>query len=141
MLRLDYLSCVLTIASTVMVGRRQWQGWVLAGANSAIISVIGMETGQWGFVPANVFCIAIYLYNIRKWREPESETVQSPSVRMSVSLNEQQDTVQAQESAIHRFRAACRRMGRHAGDERAIEMGNRIRARRISNQRESRTPR
>lgn len=141
LLRLDNISCLLTVLSTVMVGRRQWQGWVLAGANSAIISVIGMETGQWGFVPANVFCIAIYLYNIRKWREPESEPVQSPTVRMSVSLNEQQDAVQAQESAIHRFRAACRRMGRHAGDERAVEMGNRIRARRISNQRESRTPR
>jgi len=140
LLRLDNVSCLLTILSTVMVGRRKWEGWVVAGANSAIIAVIGLETGQWAFVPANAFCIAIYLYNIRKWRTPESETAQSPTARMSGSLNGQ-NTARAEDSAIHKLRAACRRMGRHAGDERAIEMGNRIRARRISNQRESRTPR
>ncbi|HEX5434649.1 MAG TPA: hypothetical protein VFY05_10460 [Candidatus Angelobacter sp.] len=140
LLRLDTISCLLTILSTVMVGRRKWEGWVVAGANSAIIATIGLETGQWGFVPANVFCIAIYLYNIRKWRKPNRETAQSPSARMSDSLNGQQDAVQAQDSAIHRFRAACRRMGRHTGDERAIKMGNRIRARWIPNQRKSHTP-
>ena len=40
-MRLDYLSCVLTVLSTVMVGRRKWEGWLVAGANSAIISVNG----------------------------------------------------------------------------------------------------
>ena len=40
-LRLDYLSCVLTVLSTILVGRRCWEGWVLAAANSAIICVIG----------------------------------------------------------------------------------------------------
>lgn len=141
LLRLDNISCLLTILSTVMVGRRKWEGWVVAGANSGIIAVIGLETGQWGFVPANAFCIAIYLYNIRKWRTPQSETAQSPSACMSGSLNGQQDTLRAPDGAIHRFRAVCRRMGRHTGDERAIKMGNRIRGRWISNQRESRTPR
>lgn len=79
MLHLDYVSCLLTVLSTVLVGRRKWQGWVVAGANSAIISMIGLRTGQWGFVPANAFCIAIYLYNIRKWRAPEEQTPESPS--------------------------------------------------------------
>ena len=67
-LRLDYLSCLLTIVSTVLVGRRMWQGWVIASANSAIICVIAFRTAQMGFVPANVFCLAIYGYNIAKWK-------------------------------------------------------------------------
>src|SRR5437667_7878200 len=36
-LRLDCLSCVLTVFSTILVGRRCWEGWVLAAANSVII--------------------------------------------------------------------------------------------------------
>jgi len=67
-LRLDYLSCVLTILSTVLIGRRLWQGWVIAGVNSVIICVIGVRTAQLGFVPANAFCIALYAYNLVSWR-------------------------------------------------------------------------
>jgi hypothetical protein len=69
-LHLDYVSCLLTIASTILVGRRKWQGWVVAAVNSVIISVIGLRTGQWGLVPANVFCLAIYAYNLSTWRSP-----------------------------------------------------------------------
>ena len=138
-MRLDYLSCVLTVLSTVMVGRRKWEGWLVAGANSAIISVIGLRTGQWGFVPANAFCIAIYLYNIHKWRAAGSQQTESQNSALSATLNGQ-ITAQAESAATHRPRFAWRRSGRHAGDERATEMGNRIRARRVPNQRESRTP-
>jgi hypothetical protein len=74
-LRLDYLSCLLTVLSTVLVGRRMWQGWVVASANSAIICVIALRTAQVGFVPANIFCLAIYGYNIAKWRSPVSEGI------------------------------------------------------------------
>ncbi len=70
-LRLDYISCLLTVLSTVLVGRRMWQGWIVASANSAIICVIALRTAQVGFVPANLFCVAIYGYNIAKWRTPE----------------------------------------------------------------------
>src|SRR5579864_4013110 len=38
MLRLDYLSCFLTILSTVLIGKKLWQSWVVAGANSIIIA-------------------------------------------------------------------------------------------------------
>lgn len=69
MLRLDYLSCVLTIASTILVGRRCWEGWLLATVNSAIICVIGVKTAQLGFIPANVFCIAMSVVNLRTWRK------------------------------------------------------------------------
>jgi len=68
MLRLDYISCVLTILSTVLVGRKLWQGWVVAGANSLLICLIGIRTAQFGFVPANLFCICLYYYNLQTWK-------------------------------------------------------------------------
>jgi hypothetical protein len=70
-LRLDCLSCVLTIFSTILVGRRCWEGWVLAAANSLIICVIGLRTAQLGFIPANLFCIVLYALNLRTWRKAE----------------------------------------------------------------------
>jgi len=68
-LRLDYLSCVLTVVSTVLIGRRNWEGWVLAGVNSAIICVIGLRTSQLGFIPANLFCIVLYGFNLHSWKK------------------------------------------------------------------------
>jgi nicotinamide riboside transporter PnuC len=67
-LRLDYLSCVLTIASTILVGRRCWEGWLVATANSIIMCIIGLKTAQLGFIPANLFCIVISANNLRTWR-------------------------------------------------------------------------
>ncbi len=67
MFRLDYLSCVLTVLSTVLIGRKEWAGFVIAGANSLIISYIALETHQTGFIPANIFCIVIYVFSIRAW--------------------------------------------------------------------------
>ena len=78
MLRLDYLSCALTILSTCLVSRRMWQGWVVASVNSVIICVIGYRTAQLGFVPANLFCLALYVHAIYKWKRPSEETA-SPS--------------------------------------------------------------
>jgi len=68
MLRLDYLSCFLTILSTVLIGKKLWQGWLIAGANSIILCFIGMRTAQFGFLPANLFCIALYANNLWNWR-------------------------------------------------------------------------
>ena len=72
MLRLDYLSCLLTVASTILVGRRCWEGWALAAVNSAIICVIGFRTAQLGFIPANLFCIVVSAINLRAWRKSGS---------------------------------------------------------------------
>lgn len=71
MLRLDYLSCVLTILSTILIGRRCWEGWVLAAVNSVIICIIGFKTAQLGFIPANLFCLVLYGVNLRTWRKAE----------------------------------------------------------------------
>jgi hypothetical protein len=67
--RLDYLSCMLTITSTILVGRRCWGGWLLATVNSVIMCIIGIKTAQLGFIPANVFCIAISVINLLAWRK------------------------------------------------------------------------
>ena len=69
MLRLDYISCILTIISTVLVGRKMWFGWIVAGVNSLLICIIGARTDQFGFIPANVFCVALYSYNLWAWRK------------------------------------------------------------------------
>jgi hypothetical protein len=66
--RLDYLSCCLTILSTVLLGKRLWQGWVIAGLNSVVICIIGMRTAQFGLVPANLFCLGLYANNLLNWR-------------------------------------------------------------------------
>ena len=68
MLKLDYLSCVLTITSTILVGRRCWQGWLLAAVNCVIMCIIGIKTAQLGFIPANIFCIVVSAINLRTWR-------------------------------------------------------------------------
>lgn len=74
--RLDYLSCILTILGTIMLGKKLWQGWVVAAVNSAVVCVIGLRTAQFGFVPANLFCIALYASNVVTWRvKPRSSSV------------------------------------------------------------------
>ncbi len=79
MLRLDYLSCVLTITSTILVGRRCWEGWLLADVNSVIICIIGIKTAQLGFIPANIFCIAISVINLRTWRRAAALSSSCPN--------------------------------------------------------------
>lgn len=68
LLRLDYVSCVLTILATILLGRKLWLGWVVAAVNSAVVCVIGVRTAQFGFVPANLLCIALYTSNLVSWR-------------------------------------------------------------------------
>jgi hypothetical protein len=41
---------------------------VVAAANSVIICAIGMRTAQFGFVPANLFCMGLYANNLWSWR-------------------------------------------------------------------------
>jgi len=69
MFRLDYISCVLTISAAILLGQKRWQGWLLAAINSILICEIALNTSQLGFIPANVFCVALYAYNILGWRK------------------------------------------------------------------------
>jgi hypothetical protein len=68
MFRLDYFSCILTVVSTILIGKKEWSGFVVAGINSVLISLIALQTHQIGFIPANAFCILIYVFSIRAWR-------------------------------------------------------------------------
>jgi len=67
MFRLDYLSCLLTILGTVLVGRKSWTGLLVSIVNSLIVCVIGLHTSQFGFIPANLICICVYAFSIRSW--------------------------------------------------------------------------
>jgi|SRR6266481_3237457 len=121
MLRLDYLSCLLTITSTILIGRRKWHGWIIAGVNSAIITVIGIRTSQIGFVPANLFCIAIYGYNLMQWRKP-AQTKDSPAPAMS-------DTLKT-EAPMHAPRRFARSLSRaFTAHERPSRNSDRVRQR------------
>ena len=76
MFHLDYISCLLTVLSTFLVGRKLWMGLVIAALNSVIICLIGWKTAQFGFIPANLICIAVYALSIRSWRQkPQPEPV------------------------------------------------------------------
>ena len=128
MLRLDYLSCILTIVSTVLIGRRKWQGWIVAGLNSIVISVIGLRTAQTGFIPANLFCIAIYGYNIMQWRSAAQPEKSRPAVAS--------DALEAYASITHAPRRFVRRLRRaYAGDDRLSRSSDRIRQRSLPHQR------
>lgn len=71
---LDYLSCALTVLSTVLVARKMWAGLVVAGINSVLICLIGLKTSQFGLIPANLFCIAVYAGSFRSWIRPGPQT-------------------------------------------------------------------
>ena len=83
MFRLDYLSCLLTIASTILIGRRCWEGWALAGVNSILICIIGLRTEQLGFIPANLFCIVVSAINLHAWRKAKASVPSPASLKLT----------------------------------------------------------
>jgi hypothetical protein len=82
MLHLDYVSCLLTILSTVLIGKRLWYGWIIAAINSLVICVIGVQTAQYGFLPGNLLCIVLYAHNLSNWR-PGIQKEAAPSSALS----------------------------------------------------------
>jgi hypothetical protein len=81
MIRLDYISCVLTIVSTVLIGKKIWHGWLVAALNSVVVCLIGLRTAQFGFVPANLFCIGLYANNLSRWRPKDHGSLPAESPR------------------------------------------------------------
>jgi hypothetical protein len=117
-MRLDYLSCVLTVVSTVMIGRRMWQGWIVTGLNSIILCIIGIKTAQFGLIPANLFCVAMYAYNVFTWR-----SAVQPAVSGGMQL--EAATKQYLESRGRRAKGRIRGLG----DEQSSGSQHRIRQR------------
>jgi len=77
MFRLDYLSCFLTVVATILLGRKMWAGLVVSAVNSLIVCVIGLHTSQYGFIPANVFCICINAFHLRAWLKAQKDPFES----------------------------------------------------------------
>jgi hypothetical protein len=74
MFHLDYLSCFLTVLATMLLARKSWIGLIIASVNSLIVCAIALRTLQLGFIPANLFCICIYAFNIRSWLKEQTHT-------------------------------------------------------------------
>src|ERR1700679_3737925 len=74
MFHLDYLSCSFTILATILLARKSWIGLLVAIANSLIVCVIGLRTSQLGFIPANLFCICVYVSSMRPWLKEQPHT-------------------------------------------------------------------
>ena len=74
MFHLDYLSCFLTVLATILLARKSWIGLLIAIVNSLIVCAIALQTSQLGFIPANLFCICIYAFNIRSWLKEHTHT-------------------------------------------------------------------
>ena len=74
MLHLDYLSCLLTVLATMLLARKSWLGLLIAIVNSLIVCAIALRTSQLGFIPANLFCVCIYAFNIRSWLKQQTHT-------------------------------------------------------------------
>ena len=102
MFRLDYLSCLLTVVATILIGRKMWTGLVVSGVNSLIVCVIGLHTSQYGFIPANVFCICINAFNLRTW------------------LKVQKDPSESTTDANSELVTGCKRMSKKAATRRLI---------------------
>jgi hypothetical protein len=108
MFRLDYLSCFLTVVATILVGRKMWTGLVVSGLNSLIVCVIGLHTSQYGFIPANVFCICINAFNLRAWlkvhKDHPTSTAAANSELLSGCKRMSTSTKAATRLFIHSFR-------------------------------------
>jgi hypothetical protein len=122
--RLDYFSCLLTVVSTIMVVRKQWMGLVIAAINCVLVCVIGMRTAQYGFVPANLFCILTYAWSIRSWsrdRELSDKPVATPTVPAFPTTRARATTPLGNSRRSGLFLAysasTCARMRRHGADE------------------------
>jgi hypothetical protein len=84
MLHLDYLSCFLTVLATILLARKSWVGLLIAIANSLIVCAIALRTSQLGFIPANLFCIAIYAFSMLSWLKKPTHTNRDQAQRQDV---------------------------------------------------------
>jgi hypothetical protein len=114
MFRLDYLSCLLTVLATILVGRKMWTGLVVSGLNSLIVCVIGLHTAQYGFIPANVFCICINAFSLRAWlkaqkHRPASDTDTSSGLLTGVKRMRAFEKAAMRRLSLFRIRREGRR--------------------------------
>ena len=129
MFRLDYLSCLLTVVATILVGRKSWIGLVVSGVNSLIICVIGVHTSQYGFIPANVFCICINAFNLKLWlnkgARPDQISTLVEAEQKDYRDRQQSAAGESGVSAESRSLPPCRIVGTNSGTIRIWSMRKR----------------
>lgn len=62
---------VLTSTIYFLAGRKYWWTWLLSIAKSSIALFYFSSTKQWGFVPFDVFLIAMSIRNLYLWRKDD----------------------------------------------------------------------
>jgi hypothetical protein len=108
MFRLDYLSCFLTVVATILVGRKMWIGLVVSGVNGLIVCVIGLHTSQYGFIPANVFCICINAFNLRTWLKVQKDLSESTTDACSELVAGRKRMSTSKKATTRRLTNSCR---------------------------------
>ena len=53
--------------ATILLARKSWLGLLVAIVNSLIVCAIGLLRSKLGFIPASLFCICAYAFNMRPW--------------------------------------------------------------------------
>jgi hypothetical protein len=81
MFHLDYVSCLLTVLATILLARKSWIGLLIAIVNNLIVCAIALQTSQLGSIPANLFCICIYAFNVRSWVKEQTHTYRDQAQR------------------------------------------------------------
>jgi hypothetical protein len=76
MFHLDYLSCLLTILTTILLARKSWIGLLVAIFNGLIVCAIGLRMSQFDLIPANLFCICVYAFSMRPWLRNENTQIE-----------------------------------------------------------------
>jgi hypothetical protein len=64
--------------ATILVGRKSWTGLLISIVNSLVVCTIGVRTSQFGFIPANLFCVCVYAFSIRSWLRGQRDRNQTP---------------------------------------------------------------
>jgi hypothetical protein len=82
MYHLDYISCFLTILSTVLIGKRLWFGWIIAALNSLVVC---------GFLLGNLLCIVLYAHNLANWRPATQKEAASNSALPNSAMNDNRE--------------------------------------------------
>jgi hypothetical protein len=120
MFRLDYLSCFLTVVATILLGRKMWTGLVVSGLNSLIVCVIGLHTSQYGFIPANVFCICINAFNLRtllKVQKDPPESTTNASSQLLTGCKRVSTSNKAARRPLIKLSRICETRNNGAGNE------------------------
>ena len=68
LMNLPLMTSILSVVWILVVGQRKWWGHLFGLANCLIFTLIALRPGQWGYLPSNVVCFAIYARNAVKWR-------------------------------------------------------------------------